>query len=46
MYKVSISMRDRNVLSYTSKIVGYAVLGCAREAIKFSEEMMRKYLMR
>lgn len=40
-YKVFKSMKDRNVFSYTAMIVGFAMHGCAREAIKLFEEMMK-----
>ncbi|KAL3527145.1 hypothetical protein ACH5RR_011801 [Cinchona calisaya] len=40
-YMVFESMKERNVFSYTSMIVGFAMHGCAKEAIKLFEEMMK-----
>nr|XP_027073842.1 pentatricopeptide repeat-containing protein At5g44230 [Coffea arabica] len=40
-FKVFESMKDRNVFSYSSMIGGFAMHGCAREAIELFEKMMK-----
>ncbi|KAM7520153.1 hypothetical protein LguiB_019115 [Lonicera macranthoides] len=40
-YKVFESMRDRNVFSYSSMIVGFAMHGCANAAINLFQEMVK-----
>ncbi|KAI5684151.1 hypothetical protein M9H77_05379 [Catharanthus roseus] len=40
-YNVFIIMRVRNVFSYSSMILGFAIHGCAKEAIALFEEMLK-----
>lgn len=40
-YNVFITMRVRNVFSYSSMILGFAIHGCAKEAIALFEEMLK-----
>ncbi|XAR73830.1 hypothetical protein NMG60_11007929 [Bertholletia excelsa] len=40
-YKVFERMKERNVFSYSSMIVGFAMHGCAKAAIQLFEEMVK-----
>lgn len=40
-YNVFMSMTNKNVFSYSSMILGFAIHGCAKEAILLFEEMLK-----